>query len=253
VLLKQVDLSLLSLQPLEALQAYAFITGSSSSEVLQHFLTTRLSSIQSSFNITSPDNRTILQIMKSIKSTMADVNALFPFLYQRTTNELKSTSLLSHNDLKSNLQRRRGNIELWIEPDIRKFLIWTKGDILDNTGVDTLLDTWMGDISALLEKSAEGLFTDMQDLDMLCSLRGEIISSLIPEDEDVSPFEEKCCGILVKATASQITRIMETRVKKIHELEAIARELIANVKGKRSEGIWADLSRRYRIIDLGTD
>lgn len=95
----------------------------------------------------------------------------------------------------------------------------------------------MGDISTLLEKSAEGLLTDMQDLDMLCSLRGEIISSLIPEDEDVSPFEEKCCAILVKATAAQITRIMETRVKKIHELEAMARELIANVKGNRSEGI----------------
>ena len=90
----------------------------------------------------------------------------------------------------------------------------------------------MGDISTLLEKTAGGLFTDMQDLDVLCSLRGKIISSLIHEDEDVSPFEEKCCEILVKATSAQIIRIMETRVKKIHELEDMARELIANIKGK---------------------
>lgn len=90
----------------------------------------------------------------------------------------------------------------------------------------------MGDISTLLEKSAGGLFTDMQDLDVLCSLRGEIMSALISEEEDVSPFEEKCCGILVKATSAQIIRIMETRVKKIHELEAMARELTANVNGK---------------------
>ena len=99
--------------------------------------------------------------------------------------------------------------------------------------MDTVLDKWTGDINALLEESAGGLFDDMQDLDILCSLRGEIISSLIPEDEDVSPFEEKCCGILIKATAAQITRIMQTRVKRLHELEDMARALIANVKGNK--------------------
>lgn len=114
---------------------------------------------------------------------------------------------------------------------MRKFLIWTKGDVLDNTGVDTVLDQWTGDINALLENSAGGLFTEMQELDMLCSLRGEIISSLFSEDENVSPFEERCCGILVKAIAAQITRIMESRVNRIHELETIAREMIANAKG----------------------
>lgn len=117
--------------------------------------------------------------------------------------------------------------------------------------MDIVLDKWTEDINALLETSAGGLFTEMLELDMLCSLRGEMISSLIPEDEDVSPFEKKCCGILGQAIAMQITRIMESRVKKLYELGDIAKELIANVKGKTNGYVTLISSERYWTIDLG--
>jgi hypothetical protein len=222
---------LLHANPLEALQAYAFVTGASPQQVLQHFLAVRLDSTKSSLQIQSPDSLTIMHIIRSVKATVSDINTLFPFTVQRSLNDLKSTSLLSHQDLQINLQRRRANIDLWMNHGLKRFMIWTKSDVLDGVKVDEMLETWKGEIEALLRDKVIGLFVEVQELDMLCSLRGEIISLLVETDEDVSPFEERICRILVDEIARQMTRLMTDRVKKIHDLEPLATELIANFKG----------------------
>jgi hypothetical protein len=229
--LKRIDQMLLHAHPLEALQAYAFVTGASPQQVLQHFLTVRLDSTQSALKIQSPDSLTIMHIIRSIKTTVSDINTLFPFTVQRCLNDLKSTSLLSHQDLQINLQRRRANIDLWMNQGLKRFMIWTKSDVLDGIKVDEMLETWKSEIEALLQDKVVGLFVEVQELDMLCSLRGEIISLLVETDEDVGPFEERICAIMADEIARQMTRLMTDRVKKLHDLEPLATELIANFKG----------------------
>jgi hypothetical protein len=110
-------------------------------------------------------------------------------------------------------------------------MIWTKSDVLDAAKVEELLDFWTGQIEDLLRDKASGLFIEMQELEMLCSLRGEIISLLLETDEDVSPFTERICNILVDEIAKQTTRLMFDRVRKLHDLEPMAIELIINFKG----------------------
>ena len=166
------------MNPLEALQSYAFITGSSPQEVLQHFLSFRLDSIKVALTVSSPNSRAMLHVIRSIRSTISDVSTLFPFAFQSTINELKSTSLLSHEDLRVNLQRRRANIELWINSDLRKFMIWTKSELLDNSKVEQLLNSWTSQIENLLVNNVGGLFVEIRDLEILCTLRREIISLL---------------------------------------------------------------------------
>ena len=226
-LLKQIDQACLHAHPLEALQSYAFITGSSLPEVLDHLLTSRLASIRAALSVSSPDTRTILHVVRSIKSTITDVQALFPLIFQRTMHELKSTSLLSYPDLKTSLQRRGGNIELWIQPDIKKFLVWTKSEPLDETRVDTMIHSWMDKVNSILNETAGGLFVGIQELDVLCGLRGEIISAL---DDDTS-FEARLRGLLTLKIAEQITRLMTSRVQRIHHLETAARDIINRSKG----------------------
>lgn len=250
--LRRIDKALLLSTPLEALQSYAFITGSSPAEALQHFLTIRLTSTKSALTVSSPDSRTILHVILSIKSTITDVNALFPFTFQRTLNELKSTSLLSQADLHTNLQRRRANIDLWIQSDLKKFLVWTKSDVLDNPKVEQMLHSWMDSIEMLLTENAGALFVEIQELEILCGLREEVMSSLVETDEEISPFEGRLCVVLVKEIAAQITRLMTSRVQKIHGLEIEARNLISGFKGIPPCGS-SDHSGRRFVISLGTN
>jgi len=228
-LLKQADQALLHAQPLEALQSYAFITGSSSPEVLQHFLTTRLTSISSSLNISSPDSLTIIHIIHATKSTIADIQQLFPFHFQRSTNELKLTPLLRQEDLHRQLLRKRGTAELWITPDLQNFLIWTKSEILDSQRAESMLNSWQAQINTLLKERVSGLFKGIEDLDSLCTLRNEIISALI--SEGTGEFEMGICSVLVKEIAEQITRIIILRVRRLHELETMAKEIIDKFNG----------------------
>jgi hypothetical protein len=215
--------------PLEAAQSYALITGSSPAEVLQHFLIIRLTSIQSSLTKTV-DSRSILHVIHSIKSTVIIVNALFPFTFQRAINELKSISLLNHQDLYANLERRKGNSRLWIQADIKKFLIWTKSDLLDNTGVDQLVDKWMSDVYKLLTENVRILFSEIRELDSLCTLRAEIIQTFIDEDQATNSLEP-VCRVFLTEIATQMTKSMATRVGEIHRLETAAKALITMVKG----------------------
>lgn len=110
-------------------------------------------------------------------------------------------------------------------------MIWTKSDVLDGIKVEEMLETWKREIEALLRDKVGGLFMEIQELAMLCSLRGEIISLLLEVDEDISPFGERICRILVDEIARQITKLMTDRVRKLHDLEPIATELITSFKG----------------------
>lgn len=250
--LRRIDKSLLLSAPLEALQSYAFITGSSPAEVLQHFLTVRLTSTKSALTVSSPDSRTILHVILSIKSTITDINTLFPFTFQRTLNELKSTSLLSQPDLRKTLLLRRANIDLWIPPDLKKFLVWTKSDVLDNPKVEQMLHSWMDNVERLLIENSGALFLEIQELEILCGLREQVISSLIETDDEIGPFERRLCVVLVKEIASQITRLMTAQVQKIHELETEARDLISRPKGIGPRGL-SDLRGRCFAVSLETD
>jgi hypothetical protein len=110
-------------------------------------------------------------------------------------------------------------------------MIWTKSDLLGSSKVEKMLDTWMDQIERFLKENIGGLFIDIQELEMLCSLRGEIISLLYETEEEVTPFETRLCAILVKEIAAQMTHLMTNRVKKLHELETSAKSLIADFKG----------------------
>jgi hypothetical protein len=159
------------------------------------------------------------------------VNSLFPFTFQRSLNELKSTSLLNHQDLHTNIQQRRSNADLWIKPNIRKFLIWTKSDLLDNSKVEETLQTWMREVEKLLTESVAGLFIEIQELEILCSLRVQIMSLLVGTDEEPGPFEERVSKIFIGEIAAQMTRLMMSRVKLVHQLEQLAKDSISNFKG----------------------
>ena len=80
-----------------------------------------------------------------------------------------------------------------------------------------------------MKGNVSGLFKSVQDLDILCTLRGEIISSLIGDEAGL--FETDICGVLVKEIAGQISRIMTSRVEKLHDLESMARDLLRKFTG----------------------
>jgi hypothetical protein len=85
----------------------------------------------------------------------------------------------------------------------------------------------MDKVNPILKETAGGLFVGIEELDVLCRLRGEIISAL---DDDTS-FEARLRGLLTLKIAEQITRLTTSRVQRIHQLETVAREIINRING----------------------
>lgn len=90
-----------------------------------------------------------------------------------------------------------------------------------------MLQRWTSEVEALLLENVTGLFVKVQELEILCELREEVISLLVDSDEETSVFERKVCEILVKEVATQMIRLVTARIKKIHVLESRVRKLIA--------------------------
>ena len=95
--------------------------------------------------------------------------------------------------------------------------------------MQSTLSAWQDRVDALLREHVAGLFKGVEDLDILCTLRAEIISALA--DEETGKFEMGICGILVKEITKQITMMMTHLVRKIHQLEDMATEIIDNFRG----------------------
>jgi hypothetical protein len=250
VFLRRVNESLRRQPPLLALQSYTIVTGSSPPEVLDHFLQVRLTEAKSALMSSSSNSSGILRIINLIRSTLREVYELFPFTFQRTMNELKSTSLLDQMDLLTNLHRRRANIELWIKNDIRKFHIWTKSDIINDSKVEMKVNLFMNDVEMIIVNNASELLSGIEGLDAMCTLRGKIITLVWEQDEEPNRFEKRICQTLVDKTAERITTLLTTQIKLIRELENEARELIIQFKGKISCGRLT-CSGGYKSVRVG--
>jgi hypothetical protein len=88
----------------------------------------------------------------------------------------------------------------------------------------------MDDIYKLLNENVFIIFTKIHELDSLCTLRTEIIRSFMEEDQRMDILEP-VCRVFLKEIAAQMTRLMATRVREIHRLEEIAKDLITMTKG----------------------
>jgi len=114
-----------------------------------------------------------------------------------------------------------------------------------------MLHSWMDSIETLLTENAGALFVEIQELEILCGLREQVMSSLVETEEEISPFESRLCVILVKEIAARITHLMTARVQRIHSLETEAQNLISGFKGIPPWGS-SDHSGRCFVISLGT-
>jgi hypothetical protein len=88
----------------------------------------------------------------------------------------------------------------------------------------------MDDVYKLLNENVYIVFTKIHELDSLCTLRTEITRSFMEEDQRIDTLEP-VCQVFLKEIAAQMTRLMASRVRELHRLEEIAKDLITATKG----------------------
>jgi len=88
----------------------------------------------------------------------------------------------------------------------------------------------MEDVNSALQTTSARLFVDIGELDILCTLRSEIIAALRTDDE-TNVFEKQISTVLVTKIAQQLTRLMTTRTKVLHTLITMATDILTHVKG----------------------
>jgi hypothetical protein len=98
----------------------------------------------------------------------------------------------------------------------------------------------MDDVYKLLNENVKFIFAEVYELDSLCTLRTEIIRFFMEEDQRTDTLEP-VCQVFLKEIAVQMTRLMATRVRELHRLEEIAKDLITMTKGSSLYGGYADV------------
>lgn len=220
-LLKRIDEALHLSNPLDALVAFSLVTRSSASEVLEHFLATQFNSVKVALELSNPDASKIIHDVRLITSVFSDASSLFPFTFQKAVNELKAINLLDHRDLIHILRKRGSHLNLWIQPDVRRFMIWTKAGVLEETDLKSALREWMEKVEILLKEKATGLFSHIEEIQILYALWVEVLSLLVGGGE----LEARVCQILTREILSRTTQVMAGRIHRIQELAKIAREI----------------------------
>ena len=182
--------------------------------------------MKAALELSNPDASKIIHDVRLITSVFADANLLFPFTFQKTVNQLKAINLLDHQDLINALRKRGSHLSLWIQPDVRRFMIWTKSGVLEQGDVKNAMQNWMTKVEILLKEKAVGLFAHIEEIQILHALWVEVLSLLAGAGE----LETKVCEILTSEILARTTQVMTCRINRIQELGKISREIISQSK-----------------------
>jgi len=105
-------------------------------------------------------------------------------------------------------------------------MIWTKAGVLEERDVRNALQIWMEKVELLLREKATGLFSHIEEIQILYSLWMEVLSLLVGAGE----LERRVCEILTSEILLRTTKVMASRIRRIQELAEIAKEISSESK-----------------------
>jgi hypothetical protein len=132
---------------LDSMCAYSLATSSSSTDILRHFLRTRLHVIANTevelnwVSDTTKDEPILISLRLWIR-TVQDVRALFPRFLSLALAKLKATALIKGDDLRAITEFDLDIHEMWIGDEIRNFTPYIQHDDLQNSVTTKMLNSW---------------------------------------------------------------------------------------------------------------
>ncbi|KAG9658176.1 hypothetical protein KCU64_g4689, partial [Aureobasidium melanogenum] len=178
----------------DTLAAYSLATTSTPTDVLNHFLHVRASSLGEM--VESPTQTGLHNSLGSLITTIKEVQVIFPKQLSTLLGRLQDEPLLQDSAIKDMPELNLDIYEPWISDDVRNFTPWLRHDQLQPSAAAIVLKKWVAKARSLLLQGLNQLLDGTHDISVIITLRKEFITRSLSADRklpglDPSDFFEE--------------------------------------------------------------
>ncbi|KAH0372772.1 hypothetical protein KCU65_g925, partial [Aureobasidium melanogenum] len=178
----------------DTLAAYSLATTSTPTDVLNHFLRVRASSLGEM--IEKPTQTDLHNALRSLIMTIKEVQAIFPKQLSTLLGRLQDEPLLQDTAIQDMPELSLDIYEPWISDDVRNFTPWLRHDQLQPSAAAIVLKKWVAKARSSFLQGLNQLLDDTKDISVIVTLRKEFITRSLSADRklpglDPSDFFEE--------------------------------------------------------------
>ncbi|KAG9692315.1 hypothetical protein KCU95_g13822, partial [Aureobasidium melanogenum] len=164
----------------DTLAAYSLATTSTPTDVLNHFLHVRASSLGDM--VENPTQTDLHKALGSLITTIKEVQAIFPKQLSTLLGRLQDEPLLQDSAIQDMPELNLDIYEPWISDDVRNFTPWLRHDQLQVSASAVVLKKWVANARSSLLQGLNQLLDDTQDISAIVTLRKEFITRSLSAD-----------------------------------------------------------------------
>ncbi len=225
----------------ESMCAYALITRSSPTEVLNHFLKLRLDKVNSDLRQGGDElAKHSTGALKLCIQTCLDTQTIFPRRLADGLAKLKTQPLIQDPGVRGLYELNLDVHGRWIGDDARNYTPWSRHDALQRPEAEKILSLWSKDAIAAFLKGIKKALEGEERLKEVAHLRQELIETWIMSGSRMAGV--KSANVLddLRDTMNEkLESIVQSRTQK---LEAVVSDLMSQLEGSSSTSNATDLS-----------
>ncbi|KAI5210579.1 hypothetical protein E4T39_00353 [Aureobasidium subglaciale] len=179
---------------IDTLAAFTLATTSTPTDVLNHFLHVRGSTLG---DLVEPPTQTDLHdALGLLITTVKEVQAIFPKQLSALLSRLQDEPLLQDSAIQDMPELNLDIYERWIADDVLRFTPWLRHDQLQGSAATVLLKKWVAQARTTLLQGLSMLLDETRDITAIIMLRKEFVSRSLSGDRklpglDPSSFFEE--------------------------------------------------------------
>lgn len=158
----------------DTMAAYSLATTSTPTDVLNHFLHVRASSLGDM--IEKPTQTDLHNALGSLITTIKEVQSIFPKQLSALLGRLQDEALLQDSAIRDMPELNLDIYEPWISDDVRNFTPWLRHDQLQASAAATILKKWVTKARSSLLQGLNQLLDDTHDISIIVMLRKEFVT-----------------------------------------------------------------------------
>jgi hypothetical protein len=164
----------------DTLVAFSLATTSTPTDVLNHFLHVRASSLGDL--VETPTREDLHDALGLLITTIKEVQTVFPKQLSTLLGRIQDEPLLQDSAIQDMPELNLEIYETWISDDVRNFTPWLRHDQLQGSAATIVLKKWVAQARSTLIQGLNSLLDDTHDILAIVTLRKEFISRSLSGD-----------------------------------------------------------------------
>lgn len=194
----------------DTLAAFSLATTSTPTDVLNHFLQVRASSLGDL--VESPTQAQLHDALGLLITTIKEVQIVFPKQLSALLGRIQDEPLLQDSAIQDMPELNLEIHESWIPDDVRKFTPWLRHDQLQGSAATVVLKKWVAQARSTLMQGLNSLLDDTHEVSVVIALRKDFISRSLSSDRKLpgldpatffeelrASFNRRLCDLVIES------------------------------------------------------